>query len=621
MPAINDSIIKINTAICRHLDDIENNSRGIISQDILELLTKFTNHIMLKFYANGNDIAFNDSNIEKATEYAQITDDLSVLYKFKKYLQVVTAQYTLDEDASERLMLKYYKYLKEIKKLVKIHYGIPILDNLYKFPLHLDDSLQDYYSKIAQKIEMHPANLGVEKGDRYYIQNIKQRLINDNFYYEVTITPANDKNIAFKTNRVIAFTKLPITNNYCSKLHIIHETIEILGMKMPIIIIDGWEISIRDCEFQNFISTIKGQKSKVSYREQQTICSYLTKRQKTLVEIIDYPDYAYNSISTEWKKEIKTPIFIPILDYCRYIIKKHFSGQNAIRYLLNNMNNSIIKSQYCREPHPSLSNLYLRKECIPFDSIPYNRSLFFHNPNVSSLFECIPPENKRHELFARFIKNNIEFRGQLFTDFTELTGYDDFESLIEIYNANLWFGHRPRSDIKYEHNQIFINEYMLDTCKVIKELQLLINAGIPNYSEDILVWQLFDDYIIDCEEKKDLINKIFSKSRVAVIYGSAGVGKSTLINHISNFYNNNNKLFLTQTNAAKENLERKITSDNNDFLTISSYLQSKMVKTEYEMLVIDECSTVNNSDMVKILEIVKVETNFGTENIKIMKKQ
>lgn len=29
---------------------------------------------------------------------------------------------------------------------------------------------------------------------------------------------------------------------------------------MPIIIIDGWEVSIRDCEFQNFIKLIKGEK-------------------------------------------------------------------------------------------------------------------------------------------------------------------------------------------------------------------------------------------------------------------------------------------------------------------------------------------------------------------------
>lgn len=67
MPSIDESIRKIDNVICRHLDEIENNSRGAISQDILEQLTKFVNHIMLKFYANGREISITAENIAKAT--------------------------------------------------------------------------------------------------------------------------------------------------------------------------------------------------------------------------------------------------------------------------------------------------------------------------------------------------------------------------------------------------------------------------------------------------------------------------------------------------------------------------------------------------------------------------
>ena len=56
MPSIDESIRKIDNVICRHLDEIENNSRGAIFKDILEQLTKFVNHVMLKFYANGREI-------------------------------------------------------------------------------------------------------------------------------------------------------------------------------------------------------------------------------------------------------------------------------------------------------------------------------------------------------------------------------------------------------------------------------------------------------------------------------------------------------------------------------------------------------------------------------------
>lgn len=151
MPSIDDSIRRIDNVICRHLDNVEGSSRGAISQDILEQLMKFVNHIILKFYANGSDIPVNEENIAKAVEYAQVNSRLNTLYKFRNFLQVVTTQFTLDEDGSERLMLKYYKYLLEAKILLSQYFGIQILHNLNKFPLRLDDTLQEYYAKIAEK--------------------------------------------------------------------------------------------------------------------------------------------------------------------------------------------------------------------------------------------------------------------------------------------------------------------------------------------------------------------------------------------------------------------------------------------------------------------------------------
>ena len=152
MPKIDDSIRKIDSVICRHLDSIEDSSRGAISQDILEQLMKFVNHIMLKFYANGSDIEVNEENIAKATEFAQVNSDLHTLYKFRNYLNVVTTQYTLDEDGSERLMLKYYQYLLEAKNLLSHYYNIEVLYNIEKFPLHLDDTCLLYTSDAADEL-------------------------------------------------------------------------------------------------------------------------------------------------------------------------------------------------------------------------------------------------------------------------------------------------------------------------------------------------------------------------------------------------------------------------------------------------------------------------------------
>ena len=618
MPTIDESIKKIDSVICRHLDEIENNSRGAISQDILEQLIKFVNHIMLKFYAKGKDIPITAENIAKATEFAQINSDLYTLYKFRNYLEVVTTQYTLDENGSERLMLKYYQYLLEAKNLIRHYYGIEVLHNIDKFPLHLDDTLQEYYKKISEKIERHPVELHTDSKDKYYIQKIKPLFVNRKIYYEITFTPIDDRKNKSKSNRVIAFTKLPIKSNYASKFHLIHETIEILGKTMPIIIIDGWEVSIRDCEFQNFISLIQGKKKRVSYPEQRIICAFLTKTRYTLTSLMDFPDKAYDKITLEWKNSLKSTVFIPILDQCRNLIRNGRKGQNVLRYLLYNMNNVVIKSQFSsgyyshyyeewiKTGNNYLSGLYLSNGCRQFDSLPFNRSPVGHNPKLSAVFDCIPCKDKRPELFARFIRNNTEGKGQLFTDIEELSSFPDYPRLIEKYNNSLYSGHRPASDLMLEHNQVFINDYKLDTCKVIEKLQELAESGIENYSDDVDFWLFLGDYEIDCDEKKAIITRIFSESKVGVIYGSASVGKSTLINHVSHYLNDEAKLYLTQTNPAKENLMRKIDAENTTFSTIESFKRQGSF-AQYKLLVIDECSTVSNKDMVEVLQKANFE--------------
>lgn len=605
MPKIDDSIRKIDGAICRHLNNVDQSTRGIISQDILEQLMKFVNHIMLKCYANDPDIPITAENIAKAIKHAQVTSSLNFLYKFHNYLQVVTTQFTLDENGSERLMLKYYQYLLKTKKLLQQRYGLLVLHNLHKFPLHVDTTLQEYYSKIAEKLTQHPTQFKGDGNSKYYIQKLKPLFVKEEIYYEVTFTPVDDRKNKSKSNRVIAFTKLPIINNYASQFTLINESIEILGKIMPIIIITGWEVSIRDCEFKNFISLIKGDKKNVSYTEQRAVCEFITKTRYTLNELMDFPDDAYNKVVLNWQSNLNSPSFIPILNHCRTIIRKENPGQNILRYLLYSMNNVIIRNQRNKTTNANLSNLYLLNGCKQFDSLPFNRSPIGHNPKLNILFECIPTRNKQPELFARFIRNNTEGNGQLFTDINEIIGYPNINALISKYNNSLWYGHRPRSDLKLENNQVFINEYKVDTCNIIQKLQTLAISGIENYHADVEAWLFLDNYQIDCPEKRQIISTIFSQSRVSVIYGSAGVGKSTLINHVSHFLDDSNKLYLTQTNPAKENLIRKIDAENTTFSTIASFLGKENNSTEYELLVIDECSTVSNKDMVALLKKAK----------------
>lgn len=200
---IDKQIIETDKVICRHINNMSSCSRGQVSQDILPHLRHFVEHIMLKIYAdniNEEDIEDTHENIQKAVKYAKSNDSLRHLSRFHHFLQVSVAHRTLEEENSERLMLKYYEYLLRIRKLLYDKYSLGVLNNLEKFPLDIDKSLDEYYSKVATKIEKYSIKQqGEYRYDRFYIQNIKPFFWDGNIYYEVAFIPASDR--ASRTDR------------------------------------------------------------------------------------------------------------------------------------------------------------------------------------------------------------------------------------------------------------------------------------------------------------------------------------------------------------------------------------------------------------------------------------
>ncbi|MCQ4908465.1 AAA family ATPase, partial [Phascolarctobacterium faecium] len=62
----------------------------------------------------------------------------------------------------------------------------------------------------------------------------------------------------------------------------------------------------------------------------------------------------------------------------------------------------------------------------------------------------------------------------------------------------------------------------------------------------------------DDENKHDALRRMFEDSLVALIYGAAGTGKSTMIRLIANFWADKDKIFLANTHAAVDNIRRKV---------------------------------------------------------------
>lgn len=75
-----------------------------------------------------------------------------------------------------------------------------------------------------------------------------------------------------------------------------------------------------------------------------------------------------------------------------------------------------------------------------------------------------------------------------------------------------------------------------------------------------------------------------------------------MVDHIANYFHDRTKLFLTHTHPALDNLKRKVNAPNAEFRTITSQIYGGTCN--YDLLIIDECSTVSNADLAQVLNKV-----------------
>jgi ATP-dependent exoDNAse (exonuclease V) alpha subunit len=239
--------------------------------------------------------------------------------------------------------------------------------------------------------------------------------------------------------------------------------------------------------------------------------------------------------------------------------------------------------------------------CIPFETMPFCTSPREHNPRFSDLVEVLDAGERRHELLARRLRINVEQHGMLYTPVEDLEAFGDPSALIAAFNGNLYYKHGHRMLVQ-DKDHVFIRGYEDETAAIVSTLQAIAADGIAGYNQAVARWREHTFREIDDPVKKDALERLFSDSKVALIYGAAGTGKSTMVDHIANYFNDKSKLFLAHTNPAIDNLERKVNAQNATFRTISSHIYRTGFDPEYDLLVIDECSTVSNADLLKVLK-------------------
>ena len=629
MLKVDAAIYESNKIICRQISRLGESTRGEVSQEVLESLRHFVEHIILKEYANGGDIEDTHENLKAAVKFAKNEPQLIHISRFHHFLQISSSHRVLKEHNAERLMLRYYEYLFRIKNFLYNKYSMEVLENLDQFPLDTNNELTEYYTKIATVVDRYNAPVrGGFRYDRFYVQKIKPFFVNNKIYYEVAFIPANDN--ASKTDSIIAFTDMEITSYYAVKFAIADNSIEIFDQRMPIRVIVDWEVNIRPCELKNFSRIVDNSSRDYGSAEQRNISQFLTKTGLSLSEVIMFSDEAFAKLRSQLVPSTKAIHFFDCLEKCRDIIKQNAPGSNILRYLLHHLTNRVLRKQYKDiwyydrfenkyvhvGKNSNLSDLYLDNKCIPFDEMPFCSGLKNHVPSLSDLFDCLDVKGREHELLAWVVQNNTERENILFTPLEKtedgkykLDNFDDVESLVATYNQRLYHSEKQqlrKMVIKYNH--LFIEHYKEDTVSIIRTIKNLTQNGIDNYTNMANYWMQTTNQVNSDEKKAALLN-MFSHSKVALIYGSAGTGKSYLINHISNMFASKSRLYLAQTNPAVNNMRRKVTaSANSTFMTISKFTSNKYKgKTTFDILIIDECSTVNNQDMREVLERANFE--------------
>jgi hypothetical protein len=616
MVTVAKHIAATDSAICTNIATLTS-QRDLLSQNVLSQLRNLVEGVAVHLHTGAVNVDYDYNAIKDALAWVRTKGWLNFVTRFHALLQPSASHYTFDGDTSERLMLRYYEYMVRLRTLLHEQSGINILGNLEMFPLDQDPALAEYHEKIAAEID-GPGRATSDRRDRFYIHKTRPFVTAGRVYYEVTFYKAVNR--VSKADRIIGFTNIDIADNYSANLGLQAASIEVFGQQMPVTLIRNWEVSVRPCELDHFASLVGLQtKVRTDSAEYRFVMGGLTAG-STLLDLIDASPERYRDLKTRGTVSSRTRQIFPAIDEARRIIRANKPGHNILRYLLLRMRNEVLKPQYSWQPNSRLSNLNLDYGCIPFDDMPFCTAPRAHNPRFWDLINSLDATDRTHELLARRVQRNVEDHGILYTPVGQLEDLGDVNTLIATYNRALYSKHRKARSLVLDKGHVFIQGYEDDTYNIVTKLQDHAAEGVNGYTAAVEQWLDTTAHFVDDAAKREALTTLFVQSRVALIYGAAGTGKTRMVDHIANYFADKPKLFLANTHPAVENLRRRVTAPNATFKTIASH--TRTVSDHYDLLVIDECSTVSNADLLAILEttafklLVLVGDVFQIESIR-----
>lgn len=288
-------------------------------------------------------------------------------------------------------------------------------------------------------------------------------------------------------------------------------------------------------------------------------------------------------------------------------------GKNVVRYLLINLREKSLIDVMPNRFTKMLagSPLYLASGCRPFERNPLLANLPHSKTaevSITKILSASGTEKINILLPYLRIRNAINKSGELYFKASEIAS----DKSINDYNEYLveWEQDQGYSIVN-DSGLVTISAYETITLKILQRLLDFTQAGIKGQKELNARFikdhsALFDK--VDVSKQK-AIKYAFVNSRILLIYGAAGTGKTTLINYISSLMPKSKKLFLTKTHAAIQHLQRRIDNpgSDSDFICIDSFTR-RVNLPDYDIIFVDECSTIDNRTMLNFISKISSDS-------------
>ena len=562
---------------------------------------------------NAAILGYTDINEKLAWEVSQFSPETKYLYNFLKGLKYIGIRIP-EEGQSERLMLKYNSYLWEIKKFLKVNFDMDVLDNLSKFPLDMDTLDAEYYAVVADKIakaDLTPKNVRVS---RYNIQKIVPFFVNGERYFEITLQLAGL--YATKYNRITIYSKQYISTRYSIQIAYTETELDLWGIKNEIKILNNWKVAI-DPVCLNKLAKMLMVHTKINrnYREYIAWMKFLTETEMDLLHITRLSDERFQQVYDYIYSTARTHDFGDVILKIRddYVKSSNKIGKYTIRYVLLNLREEILEAllPYKNTSWNLSDELNVTRKCYPFEQKPFISNLAGKRTSKGDLRDIIEIVDDRCQVERVLPYLKIERltgeTGELF--FKKETIASD--EAIREYNNGLdtWEkGHGFK--IKEKDGVVSIDSYESTTLFILRKLLKL--SHIPDREQQKRNERYLRECGIDFEDemKRIAMQYLFVSSQVMLIYGAAGTGKTTLVEYISQMMSQSKKLFLTKTHTALQNLQRRVSDESGNvrFASIDSVTKSSEA-LDYDIIFVDECSTIANRTMKELLE----KMNKGTK--------